>query len=212
MRGVEVHGAELRRRRKELGLTQESLAHSAQCDIKTIRNAEGGRRLDASTVKRIADVVELPLRAIIVEEEISQRVAERNAQLFHDWQAASNRRDVEAMLELYQDDAVVVIPGANDLPGGGEHRGKEAIGRQWHEAFEAFLTEELTPDRYKLDAVGDYVFARGTATAVVRATGQSFTGMAIHELQIQDGKILRHTIVVDTTDMRRCLSPAPDSQ
>jgi ketosteroid isomerase-like protein len=205
MRGIGVDGSVLRKWRKEHGVTQELLAARLPCDSKTIRHAEQSKRLDASTVRRIADAMGVPLGAIVVQDDDPQRIAERNAQLSHDWQSVYNTRDVAALMDFYHDDATLLVPGAEDLPAGGEFRGKDAIGEHFRGAFDTFRTEVLTPDRYKLDAVGEYVFLRVRATAEVLATGQSFTAMVVHELEIKDGKIHRHTMVCDTAAIRVCM-------
>jgi ketosteroid isomerase-like protein len=185
-------------------LTQDSLALRAHCDVKTIRNAEKGVRLDASTLKRIADALGRPLGAFW-SDYLDAEAPQRNMKLFWEWQEASNRRDVEGMVRCYHPEGTVLIPGAEGLPGGGEFRGLDAIRAQWTEAINAFDTEELTREDLQVDAVGDYVFARAWATAVARATGLRFTALGIHEFVVQDGKFLRHTLVVDTAAIRQSL-------
>jgi ketosteroid isomerase-like protein/DNA-binding XRE family transcriptional regulator len=207
MRGISPHGDAVRRFRKELGLTQEALAQQAACDVKTVRHAERGIRVDAATVNRIADALRQPLAAIIAPDS-GAPAAQRNIELFWTWQTASNARDVEGMVRCYHDDATMHIIGAEGLPGGGKFRGRDAIRRQWQEALEAFETEQLTKGKLQVDAVGDYVFVRATATGVVRATGAPFTSPGIIELLIQDGKIRRHTIAVDTGAIRRSMGLA----
>ncbi len=81
MRGLAVNGRELHRRRCERGLTQDALAHLASCNVKTVRNAERGRRVDAATVKRIADAVGLPLAAIVLDQ--GESAPGDNGELFH---------------------------------------------------------------------------------------------------------------------------------
>lgn len=206
MRGLQVNGPVVRAERKALGLTQEGLAAAASCDVKTIRNAEKGLRVDAATIKRVADALQQSLAAIIASGESPQQLTEQNIAVFWAWQNASNARDLEGMVRCYDDDATVHIVGAEGLPGGGEFQGLDAIRAQWRQALDAFQTEELTKEKVNVDAVGDFVFARATATAVIRATGQSFTSFGIHELFIQDGKIHRHTIAVDTGAIRRSMT------
>lgn len=206
MRGVALNGGTLRQFRRAQGLTQESLADFVGCDIKTIRNAEKGRNLDAATVRRIGEAVGLPLETIILQEDDALRTAADNVQLVRDWQTSWNNGDVEALIRFYDIDAAVVIPGTGDVLARGAIRGADAIRRHLVASIEAFQTEKLTPDRYRLDAVGDFVFVRGTISAVVRATGRRFTVAAFREFEFRDGKIYRHVIIVDTSPIRRCLS------
>lgn len=205
MRGLAVNGPTLRAARMARGLTQEALAHQANCDVKTIRNAERGLRVDAATVKKIADVLRQPLSTIIASENGSQQLAVKNVELFWTWQDASNDRDVDRMLACYHPEATVLIAGADGLPGGGTFHGLDEIRGQWMAAQDALETETLTPDDLRVDAVGDYVFVRGWATATVRVTGQEFTSLGVHEFLMEGNKILQHTLVVDTAAVRRCL-------
>ena len=50
MRGKPVHGDRIHNLRKAHGMTQEQLADSAGLDVKTVRKAEQGRRLDLGTI------------------------------------------------------------------------------------------------------------------------------------------------------------------
>jgi transcriptional regulator with XRE-family HTH domain len=54
MRGVQVIGETIRSQRRQRGLTQEQLAAQADCDVKTLRQAEHSRAIDLSSLKRIA--------------------------------------------------------------------------------------------------------------------------------------------------------------
>jgi DNA-binding transcriptional regulator YiaG len=46
MRGVPTNGTLIRTLRQSLALTQEELATIASCDVKTVRKAEQGKRLE----------------------------------------------------------------------------------------------------------------------------------------------------------------------
>jgi ketosteroid isomerase-like protein len=188
-------------------MTQEALATSASCDVKTIRTAEKNGRLDASTVKRIADAMGLSLAAIVLDQDDPS--PHDNAQIFHRWQAAFNDRNVDALVEHYLEDATLAIPGADDLPGGGTFHGADSIRQHFLRSFDTFEVDRLTAEDYRIDAVGDYVFARGTPSATIKGTGRRFMAAELNELEIRDGKIYRHTVIVDTAPMRRCLTCQP---
>jgi len=207
MRGLNPQGDAVRSARKALGLTQEALALRAACDVKTIRSAEKGARIDASTLNRIADALQRPTASLLSAADVPAAQLEANIRLYWQWQAASNRRGIEGMLACYHPDATVNIAGADDLPGGGEFQGLDAIREQWTAAQEAFETDELTPDQVQVDAMADLVFARALGRARVRATGVEFTSFGVQEFLIKDDKILRHTIVVDTAAIRRSMPP-----
>lgn len=211
MRGLRVDGETVRHRRSELALTQESLAGLVGCDIKTIRNAEKGNRLDATTVRRLADVLGQSLADLVVADSESLQKSIVSVDLFHRLQASYNERDVDALVAFYHPLGAIVVAGAEGLPGGGRFEGLEAIRRHYEESFAAFHTEQIGPDRYKIDAVGDTIFARGVASALHRLSGQQFTALLVHEVQIQDSLILLHTIVTDTAAVRDAVN-APTTE
>ena len=69
MRGALIDGEVVRNIRISRGLPQKTLAALAECDVKTIRHAEQGQRLDLATVKRIARALQTELGRIVVDEE-----------------------------------------------------------------------------------------------------------------------------------------------
>ena len=66
-------------------------------------------------------------------------------QFARDWVAAWSRRDVDAVLAHYDDDAVFTSPKAQTIVGQARLDGKEALARYWRAAMERIprLTFEL---------------------------------------------------------------------
>jgi DNA-binding XRE family transcriptional regulator len=69
MRGVPANGVYIKERRRSRGLTQDSLANAARCDIKTVYRAERGAYLDIATLKRLAAALQVPYRRVIHAQE-----------------------------------------------------------------------------------------------------------------------------------------------
>jgi transcriptional regulator with XRE-family HTH domain len=67
MRGSYADGERLRTARVGRGFTQEQLAALADVDVKTVRKAEHGKRLDAGTLARLALALEVDVRSVIQE-------------------------------------------------------------------------------------------------------------------------------------------------
>ncbi len=203
MRGANANGDSIQRLRSAHGLTQEHLASIAGVDVKTLRRAERAERVDIRTLDKLAVALGVPSRQVLLPTDAAaEHDAERNAALFRAWNEAHFRCDLEETHALYHPEAIVSIPGAADLPGGGDYHGAEAIRAHLRMNYQTFQTEPVSPDDYRIDTAGDIVWVRGTAIAVVRATGHRFTAMVVHELEVRDGLIYRHTIVTDTAVMR----------
>ena len=201
MRGSTANGPNIRRRRKRLGLTQEELASRAEVDVKTVRNAEANRNLDADTLQRIAMALTVELSYIAVTSSDSNRQAPRRIRIIEKWIEAFNDQDVDGMVAVYHDDALLTFPTGGEMPGGGTYKGKEQLRRQAEESFACFKTEPFTSQSFRIHSAGDFVFLRGSAAVTVKATGASFTAELLHEFEFNDDKVTRHTGLFDTASM-----------
>jgi transcriptional regulator with XRE-family HTH domain len=65
MRGVQTNGEAVKLARLRRGMNQDDVAHQADLDVKTVRKAEQGKRLDIPTVARIAQVLNVDLLSLI---------------------------------------------------------------------------------------------------------------------------------------------------
>ncbi len=70
-----------------------------------------------------------------------------------EWIAAWNRRDVEAVLSHFREDAVFVSPVATKYAGVPRLDGKAALAAYWREALKRLTTLEFTLDRATWDPV-----------------------------------------------------------
>jgi transcriptional regulator with XRE-family HTH domain len=66
MRGVLPNGQQIRTIRTSNGLTQKELSELADLDIKTIRKAEQGIRLDIGSVVRIASILQVEQSSLLL--------------------------------------------------------------------------------------------------------------------------------------------------
>jgi ketosteroid isomerase-like protein/DNA-binding XRE family transcriptional regulator len=205
MRGAVGDGKVIRELRRSLGLTQEKLAARSACDVKTIRHAEHGKALDVRTLSRIAEGLDTVLSSIVRHANGTLDQVQRNIQQVHRWRRAFNARDVEGVLAIYHDEAVLIYPEGS--PGGGVFRGKAAIRRQAEIAFECFETKPITPKMMQAHAVDNVVFVRGKTSCTVRATGVTFTLQVVHEFQFDNGLVIQHTGLFDTLSMAKGLNP-----
>jgi hypothetical protein len=119
-------------------------------DVKTVRKAERGQRVDLGTISRISLSLVVDVGYLLIttcpplELEVRRRDAVRR------WHHAWDTRDMERLLSVYHDDAVLRLPGAPDIPFAGEHRGKEAVRRANHIAWMSCETEPTCKAEFSL--------------------------------------------------------------
>jgi transcriptional regulator with XRE-family HTH domain len=205
-----VDGEAVRRLRKKRGFTQERLAQGAGVDVKTIRKAERSQRLDLATLTRISFALEVEVSDLIVpmrshrELEISRRDAVLR------WHRAWDARDVEALLSVYHDAAVLHQPGEPAIPFAGEHRGKQAIRRAHEIAWSTCKTDPVGADDFRLLVSDNSVILNGKmgfrepgGESVKLACLQIFTFLGDTDL------VIDHIVEYDTLNFARALGFAP---
>ena len=74
--------------------------------------------------------------------------------------AAAKRGDVDAMMEEFSDDSVIIPPGLPVM------RGKEAIRVFYRTQFAEFELQDIGPSQDELVVCGDWAFSRGTVAIV----------------------------------------------
>jgi ketosteroid isomerase-like protein len=106
---------------------------------------------------------------------------------FEAFRAALERVDIDAVVDLYADDAVLTSYSERDRPSSAQQiRDKAAIAERWREVEKRKLSESITDE-----VIGDNRFA-ATITCTY-PTGEKVVGLHIFELR--DGKIARETSV-----------------
>jgi ketosteroid isomerase-like protein len=211
MRGVQAAGDRIIELRKARGLTQEALAARAECDVKTIRSSEKCRCLDVHSLRRIARALGAHFRDI-VRDATPTSDEHANLDTIRRYFDAFNARDARAMTAFYDDDAVLVLSSTALGPSEETFHGKGELLQKWQTALSEVETEPYTPDNLRLDAVRDYVFARGVGIRLRGiATGWEATASYMCEFQLHDGKIVRQMIVYDTLAWESLFDRSADS-
>jgi len=208
MRGVPTNGEVIKQLRRSQGLTQETLADRADCDARTVRNAERSRHVDLSTVERIAVVLGVEHGELVDSLGVGQE--RENVKLVMKYHEAFNGRDPDAMADLFHDDGKVAVVSDVPLPGGGEFVGKQGVLMWAKTCMEAYRTQEITADMMEIDAVRDLVFVRGKTDRQVTSvqTGKSARASAMLEFRVREGKIASLRIVTNTAVFERILREA----
>jgi len=116
-----------------------------------------------------------------------------NVDVMKDAYKAFSEGDGESALEAFHDDAVWQGSNSTELPGGGEHSGKEAIGGVLQSTGSEWDEFDLTPDEFFED--GDTVVV--LLHADVKRGDQSGQLATVHVARFEDGKIKRLQALTD---------------
>jgi transcriptional regulator with XRE-family HTH domain len=161
MRGAQANGEQIQAARLARGLTIEQLASLAGVDVKTARKAERGQRVDLSTITRISFSLDVDVRSLIVMTRVRLELELRRRDAVRHWLRGWEKQDTEALISLYHDDAVLHLPGAPEIPFGGEHRGKVAIRRAHEMACSVCPLEPMYEKEFSLLAGDDTIVLSG---------------------------------------------------
>ncbi len=197
MRGTFADGQQLVAARQARGLTQEQLATKAGLDVKTVRKAEQGKRLDITTLSRLAVALDVELYRLVQgsQFEADGELARREVVLR--WYRAWDTRDADTLGALYHDDAVLYLPGDPTIPFGGTFRGRAAI-RQCHETAWATCQTEPTPvGDFSLFVSGDTVVLRGVK-GVTLPSGEVVRLWSIQIFTLDGDRIVEQRVEFDT--------------
>ncbi len=107
---------------------------------------------------------------------------------------AFNRGDMQAATEDWADDMVWQGSNSTDLPGGGEHRGKEAVLQVLQQAVGAWDEFKLSADEFFED--GDTVVVLGHTD--VKKGDQSASLPVVHVWRYKGDQVKRLQILTDT--------------
>jgi len=203
MRGLTPAGDVIRDRRKVLGWTQVQLAIHVRCDSRTVRNAEQGKRIDGNTLSAIALAMDLTLPEISVSEENQQQ---RHIEIVREWDEAFCEADIPCLLAFHHPETVLELPGAETIPGIPEtasFKGLDALREHFIQTFSMFSLVEVLEQQ--LDAIGDKVFHRSTATLRGNETGREVIMKFYNEFEFCDGLIIHRVTISDLGGHRHVL-------
>lgn len=202
MRGVLVDGVKLLAARQRSGLTQLELARVAGVDVKTIRKAERGGRIDLPPLTRLAKAVAIDVQLLIASEPADDDLQERRRTTIYDWARAFDAHDMPGLLALYHDDATLRLPGGPNVPFGGVFRGKELI-RQAHEA--AWSTTRQEPIR--LDQMSLFIAERSITLrgekGIYMPSGELVRFPCLQVFTFLEHLVSEHEVQFDTLDFAR---------
>lgn len=201
-RGLRPNGGQIRSLRRTLGLTQEQFAASCDCTPRTIRSAEKGNALDASTLSRLAKALRVPV-PLLCAEIIDSAEIDRNRQIAMEWEDAFFHADLERLLSLHHPDVITELPGSHDLPGGGDFIGIDQLRAHLKDVFSTF--RYLTNNDVEFTAAGNKVFQRSHSTWQFLPAQKEFTSVFINEFTFQDSMIVHRRSVSDLSPLHKLI-------
>jgi transcriptional regulator with XRE-family HTH domain len=206
MRGVQANGEQIQATRLERGLTVEQLASLAGVDVKTVRKAERGQRVDLSTLTRISFSLDVDVRSLLVmtrsrlELELHRRDAVRR------WHRGWEAHDIEELLSVYHEDAVLHMPGAPDIPCAGEHHGRKAIREMQEIAWNTCVTEPMSGGDFRLVTSDNTVILSGRV-GIHLPDGLTVQLWCVQIFTFHDGSelVVDHRVEYDTLRFARLM-------
>ena len=115
-----------------------------------------------------------------------------------------NQGDLEAALQDWADDFVWQGSNSTELPGGGEHSGKDEAVKVLQEAVGAWDSFELTPDEFLEE--GDTVVVLGHTD--VKKGDQSAKVPVVHIWRWEGDQVKRLQVLTDTFQTAQLLGKA----
>lgn len=208
MRGAEANGSELQTARLGRGLTQEQLAALAGVDVKTVRKAEQGKRLDLDTLTRLAFALQTELQRLLVlsPSETELQIRRRDAVLR--WQRAWDEQSHERVLQEFHEDAVLRLPGVGNIPFSGVFRGKEEIRRAHETAWATCRTEPVPADDFPVLVIDDTVLVT-SRKGVHLPDGGIARLTCVHIFRFEGELIREQHVEYDTLEFARLLQLPP---
>lgn len=120
---------------------------------------------------------------------------------------AFQRGDLEAALDLAHDDVLWQGTTVENVPGAGEHRGKEGLVRMIAAIPEQWEDFRLSADQFVEE--GDTVVVLGHVEARAKATGKPVKVPYAHVIAFEEGKVRRMTSLADTVIFAAALDKKP---
>jgi ketosteroid isomerase-like protein len=109
---------------------------------------------------------------------------------------AFGRGDLDAVMELYTEDAQWENPNAQQLPNPGVVRGRDAIRQSFVDFAQLWDQVDVSPDEFIED--GDTVVVLGHIDAKARETGRDVKLPFVHVFRFSDGKASEVQALTDT--------------
>ncbi|GEM_PF-3147684 len=209
MRGVIVNGAEIQKVRLSCGLTQEQLAKNADVDVKTVRKAEQGKRLDLGTLTRLARALgtELHRLRIATPSGTELEIIRRDRVL--QWHRAWESHDMVALLDGYHHDAILSLPGGPSLKISGICIGKDAIRQMSELAWSLCKSDQAHTVNLMLYVCDDTVILKGKKIVPV-SQGDVVRLSCVHIFTFRGTLIAGQQVEYDTLEFARLMQWNPN--
>jgi ketosteroid isomerase-like protein len=110
---------------------------------------------------------------------------------------AFGRGDINALLELLDDQIHWVTPGPPELATSGQRTGRQAVAEFFASVNEVFDIQRFEPKEFI--AQGDRIVVIGDETARVRATAKTLELDWVHVFKMRTGKVVAFQEFFDTT-------------
>ncbi len=168
VRGVPTNVRSLLEARLKQGLTQEQLSSKAELDVKTVRNAEQGKRIDLETIARLADVLGIRLSDALSQVDSiahsnlvdGHKQVNEHKQIVEKWQMAWNSCDSDGLASFYHPNATLYLPGEPHLAFSGEHCGRARI-QHIHQVMWQQIPTDPSSTEYRIRVCEDLVLWQG---------------------------------------------------
>lgn len=210
MRGVLSDGEILRSDRVRCGMTQEELADRAGLDVKTVRKAERGGRLDLSTMGLLAVALGTVATRLVRPRPLEGGYRDRRRAEVRRWLRAWDAHDREAVLAIYHDEATLRLPGGPDIPFHGTFRGRDEIGRAHETAWDSCRTEPCRWESMAVHVADDAVILEGPR-GVHMPNGEIVSLRYVQFFTFEGDRVIDHRVDCDTLEFIRILGlPAPN--
>ncbi|OJW16280.1 MAG: hypothetical protein BGO49_19025 [Planctomycetales bacterium 71-10] len=203
MRGVCVDGDNLRAVRILRGLTQEGLSDLSGLDVKTVRKAERGGRLDLSTVDRLAVALETAMGRLVRREAPDAGCQARRDAVLR-WLAAWDARDMDGILAIYHERATFHLPGGPVIPFHGIFRGHDEIRVGYETAWGTCRTAVTEPEEVMIHAFGDKVILEGPC-GVYLPSGEVVRLWCVQIYTFDGDRVIDHRVEYDTLEFARVM-------
>lgn len=201
MRGQWADGNAIRKFRTAQALTQEDLAAIADCDIRTVRNAEKGRRLDPKTLRKLA--VALSVNVGDVQRQGTGQ--ETNVRIVSEWLAAVRKGDLKEVTACLDDQVVLYLPSIPAVPLNGSIHGKEQVANAVETVASLVRIEFLQGEPCEHHPTRDRVFAVGIANVVAKASETAEVMRGIAMIRLDRKRIIEVHFSFDTLLLQRLL-------
>lgn len=188
MNGIVPNGQCILEARLRLGLTQESLAQKASCDVKTIRRAEKWFAVSSSTLHRIAGALELSF-ADVATDRSTAKSDRRNFDLVWRYLDCVNRKDERFATSLFHREAFLIKVSRTTNPAKGFIVGREKLRRLWGSGA-MWRNTELTRNNVQLISIREFVVMLLNSDASETAPEPRASDSFIIVLQFHEGLIL----------------------